>query len=183
MSDLFALRKSEFKSVHTLLRISNGIDALNEKVGNVVGWLTTLLVIVVCYNVFTRYVLNTSNIASQELEWHIFAIIFLFGAGYTLRHNRHVRVDVFYHNFSPKQKAWVDLIGSLIFLIPFAILVIVTSWNFTIGSYQIGETSPDPGGLPARYILKACLPLGAILLLLQGISLALKSLVEIKKNN
>ncbi len=157
----------------------NFVDQLNEKVGQAVSWLTTLMVLVVCYDVFTRYVLKSSSVAVQELEWHLFAIIFLLGAAYTLKADQHVRVDVLYTRFSPKGKAWVNFLGSLIFLIPFSILVIWASWNFVKNSYMIGEISPNPGGLPARYILKACIPAGFFLLLLQAIALAFRSLLII----
>ncbi|NIR47947.1 TRAP transporter small permease subunit [candidate division KSB1 bacterium] len=151
------------------------IDALNEKVGFLVSWLTTLLVLVVCYDVFTRYALKQSSIAVQELEWHLFAVIFLVGAAFTLKHDRHVRVDVLYINFSEKTKAWINFFGSLVFLIPFSILVIWSSKNYVVTSFLIKETSPDPGGLPGRFLVKACIPLGFILVLLQGISLTIKS--------
>lgn len=162
--------------LNTFEKIAAGIDRLNEGVGRFVAWFTTLLVLVVCYDVVTRYLLNKSSIAVQELEWHIFAIIFLLAAAYTLKHDRHVRVDVIYVRFSPRAKAWVNFLGSLIFLIPFAILVIVTAKNFVANSFLIRETSPDPGGLPARYLLKACIPLGFFLVLLQGIALMFHSL-------
>jgi TRAP-type mannitol/chloroaromatic compound transport system permease small subunit len=155
------------------------IDSLNEKIGVFVSWLTTALVLVVCYDVFTRYFLKQSSVAVQELEWHIFAVIFLVGAGYTLKYDRHVRVDVFYMKFKPKLKALINLLGSAIFLIPFCILGIWSSKNFVMNSFMIKESSPDPGGLPARYILKAIIPLGFLFLLLQGIALAFRSLTEI----
>ena len=153
------------------------IDALNEFVGNAVSWLTTVMVLVVCYDVLTRYVLKESSVAVQELEWHLFSIIFLIGAAFTLKHDRHVRVDLFYIKFSPRAKAWVDFLGSLFFLIPFALLVIWASQNFVGNSFHMHETSPDPGGLPARYLLKAAIPAGFVLLLLQGLALAIRSLM------
>ncbi len=155
------------------------IDRLSEKIGYLVSWLTTLLVIVVCYDVFTRYLLKKSSVAIQELEWHIFAVIFLIGAAYTLKHDRHVRVDVVYGRLNERQKAWVDLIGNIIFLIPFSLLVIWTSREFVLNSFLIKETSPNPGGLPARFILKSCIPIGFILILLQGISCIFKSLLTL----
>ena len=153
-------------------------DALNEKVGFGVSWLTSLLVLVVCYDVFTRYVLKNSIVAVQELQWHLFAVIFLVGAAYTLKHNRHVRVDVFYTRFSERTRGWIGFTGSLIFLIPLCILAIWTSRTFVATSYLIGETSPDPGGLPARFVLKSVIPIGFALLLLQGVALALGSLLK-----
>lgn len=155
------------------------IDALNEKVGSGVAWLTTAMVAVVCYDVFTRYILQHSSVAVQELEWHLFAIIFLMAAGHTLKHDQHVRVDVLYTRFSPKIQAWINLLGALIFLVPFCILVIWTSWNFVRSSFLMGEGSPNPGGLPARYLLKAVIPISFILLLLQGIATAFKSILTL----
>ena len=159
-----------------MTRLTNLIDALNEKVGYFVSWLTTAMVLLVCYDVLTRYLLKKSSIAVQELEWHLFAVIFLVGAAYTLKHDRHVRVDVLYLKFSPKFRGWINFAGSVLFLIPFSILVIYASKNFVLNSFAIAETSPNPGGLPARFIVKACIPVGFFLLLLQGISLAIKSL-------
>lgn len=155
------------------------IDRLNDKIGHLISWLTTILVLVVCYDVFTRYLLKKSSVAVQEIEWHIFAVIFLIAGGYTLKYDKHVRVDVFYAKLNDRQKAWVDLIGDIVFLIPFSLLIIITSKNFVLNSFVIRETSPDPGGLPARYILKSCIPAGFILILLQGISNLFKSLLKI----
>lgn len=155
------------------------VDRLNQWIGKGVSWLTTLLVLVVCYDVFTRYLLKNSLVAVQELEWHLFAIIFLVGAAYTLRQDGHVRVDLFYARFSPRTKAWVNFFGSLIFLIPFCLVVIWSSKVFVSESYRIGEISPDPGGLPARFVLKTAIPVGFLLLMLQGLSLALQSLLKI----
>ena len=153
------------------------VNTLNERIGFLVSWLTTAMVAVVCYDVFTRYLLKQSSVAVQEMEWHLFAIIFLLGAAYTLKHDRHVRVDIIYMRLSERQRAWINLLGTLLFLIPFAILIIWSSKNFIINSFVIGESSPNPGGLPARYLLKACIPLGFILVLLQALSLAFSSLM------
>lgn len=164
------------KFIHTIVK---GIDGLNSWVGQATAWLSTLLVLVVCYDVFTRYFLRKSSVAVQELEWHIFAVLFLVAAAYTLKVDGHVRVDVLYTRMSPTGKAWINLIGSLAFLIPFAILIIGTSKTFVSMSWAIQETSPDPGGLPYRYLLKAMIPLGFSLVLLQGLSLALRSFCTI----
>jgi len=129
--------------------------------------------------VLLRYAFNKSTAALFELEWHLFAIIFMVGAAYTLKYDKHVRVDVFYTNFSPKRKAWVNLIGTVFFLIPFCVVIISTSIPFVIASYNIMESSADPGGLPYRFIIKATIPIGISLLLLQGVSELLKSLIVI----
>lgn len=159
------------------------VDGVNEKIGRAVIWLSTLLVLIVCFDVFTRYALKRSSVAVQETEWHLFAFLFLIAAAFTLKHDRHVRVDVFYAKFSERLKAWVNFLGSLLFLIPFTIVTIIASKNFVLNSFLMGEESPDPGGLPARYILKAAIPVGFFLLLLQAFSLLFKSLLEILNKN
>ena len=156
------------------------IDKLNTKLGVITSRLTFVLVLVTCYDVFTRYILNESSIALQELEWHLFAIIFLLSAAYTLIKDEHVRVDVFYSRFSEEKKAWINFLGAICFLIPFCVLAIYTSKDFVINSFLFKETSPDAGGLPARYVIKTFIPISFIFLLLQGISLAFKSFLEIK---
>ena len=158
------------------------VDKLNTKLGILTSWLTLVLVLVTCYDVFTRYVLNESSIALQELEWHLFAIIFLMSAAYTLIKDEHVRVDVFYSRFPEEKKAWINFLGAVFLLIPFCILAIYTSKDFVINSFLFKETSPDAGGLPARYILKSFIPLSFIFLLLEGILLAFKSFLEIKSH-
>lgn len=157
----------------------SGIEWVNHKVGMAAAWLTSALVLLICYDVFNRYLLNKSFVAVQELEWHLFAVIFLMGAAYTLQQDAHVRVDVFYAKASPKTQALIDLIGCLVLLIPFCALIVWTSKDFVLSSYAIGETSPDPGGLPARFLLKATLPLAFCFLLLQGLAMALKALLRL----
>ncbi len=159
------------------------VNKLNSTIGKYTSWLTTALVLVVIFDVITRYVFNESSVAVQELEWHIFAILFLMGTAYTLQNDDHVRVDLFYSKFNSKQKAWLNIIGTIIFLIPFALLIIYASQNYVLNSFAMSESSPDPGGLPARYILKAFIPLSFFFLLLQGFSLLFKSVLEIKNFN
>lgn len=155
------------------------IDALNTKVGQGVAWLTTALVLLVCVDVFRRYFLGATTVAIIELEWHFFALIFLLSAGYSLKEDKHVRVDVFYNRFSPRAKAWVNLIGSIIFLVPFCLVVIYTAFDFSLRSYFLNEGSPNPGGLPARYLVKGAIVLGMFFLFLQSISLILSCLMTI----
>ena len=162
-------------------KIINVIDRANERVGSVTAWLSLILVLVVCYDVFTRYFLKVSSVAVQELEWHLFSILFLLSAGYTLKNDGHVRVDVIYSKLSKKKKAIINIIGSLLLLLPFCLMVIFTSKNFVYSSFQIMETSPDPGGLPARFVLKSFLPISFLFLFLQGIGLFLKSFVTLKE--
>ncbi len=155
------------------------IDSLSQWVGRGVAWVTLGLVLVVFIDVVMRYMFNTSFVFTQELEWHLFGFIFLIGAGYTLLHDGHVRVDIVYQRLGFKGRAWVNLGGVLLFLIPGCIMVITTSWKFTATSFAMLEGSPDPGGIPFRFILKGCIPVGFTLLLLQGLSLGMHSLMQI----
>ena len=163
----------------TLQQLSRAIDQLNEAFGRGVAWLTTALVLVIGYDVAARYLFNSSSAGIVELEWHLFSFIFLLGAAYALKHDRHVRVDVFYQNFTPKQQAWVNLVGTVLFLLPFCFIVLREAWQFTLNAWLIRESSPDPGGLPARYVVKAAIPLGFLLLLLQALSLLFQSLLTL----
>jgi TRAP-type mannitol/chloroaromatic compound transport system permease small subunit len=159
------------------------VDKLNTKLGSIISWITVLLVLVVCYDVFTRYFLNISSVAVQELEWHLFAALFLMGAAHTLKNDGHVRVDLFYSKLKPKGKAAINIIGTVLFLIPFCLLVIFSSKNFVLNSFNLKEISPDPGGLPARYILKAVLPVSFFFVLIQSLSLLFKSILTIFNNS
>ena len=147
--------------------------------GNALSWTTTLMVVVIFIDVLLRYLFNFSFIWITEVEVYLFALCFLFGAGYTLKHDKHVRVDLFYDQWSPKRKAWVDLFGTVFFLFPWCIVAIIACWKYASFSYSFRESSAQPGGLPALYVLKFCLMLGFVFLLLQGISLAMKSLSTI----
>ncbi|MDM8569825.1 TRAP transporter small permease subunit [Thiotrichales bacterium HSG1] len=119
---------------------------------------------------------SIGSTALQELQWHLFAVIFLFGAAYTLKHDEHVRVDIIYNSLwlTDRHRAWIDLLGGLFFLIPFCLLIIIASWSFVYNSFIHLEISPDPGGLPYRFLLKAAIPLSFLLLMLQGIANILK---------
>jgi TRAP-type mannitol/chloroaromatic compound transport system permease small subunit len=153
------------------------IDSMNERIGKVIAWLTLFLVLVVCFDVVTRYVFKSSTVGVQEFEWHLFAVIFLMGAAYTLKQEKHVRVDVFYSRLTEKKQAVINLIGAGLFLIPFCLLIINSSIDFVWNSFIIGESSPDPGGLPARFILKSVLPISFVFILMQGISVLFKSIL------
>jgi len=161
------------------IKLCRWIDTLNTWVGRVVAWATALVVAVVFIDVVMRYAFNVSFVFTQELEWHLFAFIFLMGAGYTLLKDGHVRVDIFYQKMSPKGQAWINLLGVIFFLIPGCYMVITTSIPFVYHAWSIMEGSPDPGGIPYRFILKSCIPAGFVLILLQGLSLGVKSLLTI----
>jgi len=152
------------------------LEAISEWTGRLSAWLVVVLVLLVCYDVTMRYVFQAGSVALQELEWHIFGLIFLLGAAYTLKHDEHVRVDVFYQArwMTDKHRAWINLLGALFFLLPFCVLIIYSSWPFVFNAYQYNEGSPDPGGLPYRWLLKAAIPLGFALLSLQGLALVMR---------
>ncbi|NES01666.1 MAG: TRAP transporter small permease subunit [Okeania sp. SIO2F4] len=162
-----------------LLSLSRMIDRLNELIGRLTYWLVILMVLVGVWNVIGRYLgrsigQNLTSNAFIEIQWYIFDLVFLLGGAYSLKHNEHVRVDIFYTNWSPKRKALVNLIGTILFLIPFSIIVVIVSWGAVVNSWAILETSPDPGGLP-RYPIKTMIIVSFVLLFLQGISEAIKN--------
>jgi TRAP-type mannitol/chloroaromatic compound transport system permease small subunit len=151
------------------------IDALNAAVGKGARVLALLMVLVTTYDVVMRYLFRTSFVFVQELEWHLFAVLFLVVAGYAHLRGDHVRVDIFYARMSERMQAVVDLVGSAVFLLPTCFLVAWTSIPFIQASLAVLEGSPDPGGLPGRYILKLAIPVGFGLLALQGLSEMVKN--------
>lgn len=158
-------------------KLATLIECCSEWSGRLVAWLVLLMALVIGYDVAMRYLFHSGSVALQELEWHLFALIFLLGAAYTLRHDGHVRVDMIYRSrfMGARRRALVDLAGTLLFLLPFCWLVISGSLPFVENAWSMHEGSPDPGGLPARWLLKAAIPFGFALLLLQGIAMAIRS--------
>ena len=128
---------------------------------------------------FLRYIFNFSSASLYELEWHFFAIIFLLGSSITLQNDQHVRVDVFYNKLSNKKKEIVNLTGNIFFLLPFSSIIFYTSLPFVEDSLKILESSPDPGGLPYRFIIKLVIPLSFLLLALQGTINIIKNIKKI----
>lgn len=165
--------------IQLLSKIETGIGVLNEVLGRLASWLTFVLVLLVCFDVTIRYLFNDTQAWIMELEWHLFALIFLLGAGYTLKHDHHVRVDLFYTKFCRRDKAWVNLAGAVLFLIPWCVIIIIYSFQYANTSFQIAEGSPDPGGLPARYLIKFAITFGVSLLLLQAVASVCNSIIAI----
>lgn len=151
------------------------INWINEKIGRAVSWLTLALVILVFGNVCLRYIFNSPQAWLKELEWHLFALIFLLGAAYTLKHDRHVRVDLFYDKQARPEQNQVNFWGTLIFLLPWCIVLIYTGWNSAIDAYQMGERSAEANGLPNLWLIQFAVPVGMALLFLQGLSLLVHS--------
>jgi TRAP-type mannitol/chloroaromatic compound transport system permease small subunit len=152
-----------------LLALARAIDRVNGGVGRAVKWLVLLATLVSAGNAVMRYGFDLSSNAWLELQWYLFAGIFLLGAGYTLQHNGHVRIDVIYGRFGPRARAWIDLLGGLLFLLPMAGLFGWLGGQAFLASWAIGETSPDAGGL-LRWPVKLAVPLGFGLLFLQGLA-------------
>lgn len=150
------------------------INRLNETIGKFVSWLNPLLVALVTVNVVFRYCFSESFAWMKEMEWHLFSVIFLLGAGYTFKHDHHVRVDVFYQRLGRRTRAAIDFFGCLLFLFPSCFLVIWSSVSFVEMSWAFRETSPDPGGMGMRYLIKGCLPVGFFLVALQGVAVTMK---------
>jgi len=158
------------------------IDALSEGIGRFAAWLVLGLVILICYDVAMRYLFQQGSVALQELEWHLFALIFLLGSAYTLKHNEHVRVDILYNSrfVSDTQRAVITILGVLFFLLPFCGLIVISSWPFVESSFYYRESSPDPGGLAYRFLLKGSLLVAFSLLILQGIAELLRAIVKLQ---
>ncbi len=169
----------------SLKKVIYWIDSINEWSGRLISWLILLIVLTIVYQASMVALFSIGSVALQELQWHLFALLFLIGAGYTFKHDDHVRVDVIYksHWLTDRHRAWIDLFGGLFLLIPFCVLVIIAAWPFVYNAFIHLEGSPDPGGLPYRFLLKAIIPLGFILLMLQGIANSLKSLLYLLGNN
>ncbi len=134
--------------------------------GNFCSLLMILMIVNVFYDVIMRYFFNDVSIGMQELEWHLFAAMFMFGIAYTLKEDGHVRVDIFYDAMSAKKQAIINIFGSLVFALPITILILYYSWDYTFEAYEMGEGSGDPGGLPHRWIVRSVIPLSSIFLIL-----------------
>jgi TRAP-type mannitol/chloroaromatic compound transport system permease small subunit len=158
-----------------------GLENISDWSGRLIAWLVLFMVILVSYDVAMRYLFRSGSITLQELEWHLFSMIFLLGAAYTFKHDDHVRLDLFYqsHYMSDLKRAWVNIIGGIFFLIPFCLLIIISSWPFVSQSFIHMEGSPDPGGLPWRWLIKSAIPLGFFLLMLQGIADIFKNIIRV----
>ncbi|WP_086481602.1 TRAP transporter small permease subunit [Oceanospirillum sanctuarii] len=162
-------------SAPLLVRLENGLNWVSDRLGTFSALLFLLLLVNVFYDVLARYLWNDVSIALQELEWHLFAAMFLFGVPYTLKAGGHVRVDLIYERLSPNARAWIDLMGTLVFLFPFCLLVGWFGIDFVKEAYELGESSGDPGGLSHRWIIKAAIPVSFGFMAVSGLGLLLNS--------
>ncbi|MBL8671589.1 MAG: TRAP transporter small permease subunit [Alphaproteobacteria bacterium] len=157
-----------------LRSLADGIDAVVDLIGRVTAWSSFALVLVMATNVLLRYLFSTGSVWAQELEWHLMVPICLFGMAYALRHGEHVRVDVLFARYSPRAKAAVDLLAALV-AIAVCALVIHYSLAYVGQSWRNSEGSANPGGIPWRWALKALIPVGFSLFLLQSVAEALRA--------
>jgi len=155
------------------------LDRVVELIGRATAWLTLLLVLLVAFDVGARYLLHVSWVPEQEFEWHVLAVIALLAASYTLQQGEHVRVDIFYQNYSEKTKLWLDVLLPLLIVVPVGLFIAYMSLHFVEMSYAVNESSPDPGGLPDRWLLKAFVPIGFALVALQGVAMFLQAVVTL----
>ncbi len=163
-----------------LRRLSALVDSLNDRIGAAIRWLALIMVLIGAFNALARYLTRYTGVALSsnaylDLQWYFFSLIFLLGAAYGLNHDVHVRVDVLYERLSARARAWIDLVGTVLFLLPFSLLMLWVSWPAVRNSWSVREVSPDPGGLP-RYPIKAVILVGFVLLVLQALSQVVKQI-------
>jgi TRAP-type mannitol/chloroaromatic compound transport system permease small subunit len=159
--------------VKALLRFSRFVDTLNERIGHLVSWLILAAVLISAGNATVRYSLDMSSNAWLELQWYLFSAVFLLCAGYTLQRNEHIRIDVIFGHYSKRTQAWIDLFGTIVFLLPMALIILELSIPVFINAWESGEVSGNAGGL-IRWPARILVPLGFVLLVLQGIAELIK---------
>lgn len=158
-----------------LLALSSFIDGINERVGRSIYWLILVMVIVSSGNATFRYIFSNSSNAWLEVQWYLFSTVFLLCAGYTLLKNEHIRIDVICGRLSRRTQIWIDILGTLFFLFPMALLILTLSWPMFMKSFTMMEMSSDAGGL-IRWPVKLMIPVGFSLLMLQGVSELIKKI-------
>ena len=162
-----------------LLTLSRIIDAATERIGHTIYWLVLAAVLISAANAVVRKAFNYSSNSFLEIQWYLFSLIFLFCAGYTLKNNEHVRIDIITGRLSARARAWIDIFGTVFFLLPMAILIMYLSWPVFVDAYQRNEVSTNAGGLiiwPARLMV----PVGFFLLILQALSELIKRIAFLK---
>ncbi len=164
--------------VLTLLeRLARYLNTLSEWTGRAVSWLTLCMVLITFGIVVLRYGFGIGSIAAQESVVFLHALVFLLAAAYTLKHDGHVRVDIFYRDYGPRGQAWVDLFGALFLLTPVCVFILLSSWDYVSASWTLQEGSRETAGLPGIYLLKTAIPVMAVLMLLQGLAQAIRALL------
>ena len=164
-------------------KIASHIDKLNQYCGCVVSWLTLTMVITTFLVVVMRYLFNIGSIALQESITWMHALVFMIGVSYTLKREGHVRVDIFYQKMSPRLRAWVNLSGTLFFLLPLFGFILWACWDYVLFSWSLNESSQEAGGLPYLFLLKTLLLVMPVLMILQGISMLIYNLHQITSDH
>ena len=165
--------------MNALLALSRAIDAITERVGRIVYWLVLIVVLISAANATVRKLFNYSSNAYLEIQWYLFSVIFLFGAGYTLLRNEHVRIDIIQGKLSTRAQNWIDVIGIVLFLWPMSVIIMWLAWPLFVDSYARNEVSTNAGGLtiwPARLMI----PIGFALLLIQSVSELIKRIAFLR---
>ena len=166
-------------TMNLLLTISRAIDWLNERIGRLVLWLILVMVLVSSGNAISRYLLNISSNAFLELQWYLFATVFLLCSGYTFLHNEHIRIDVVSSRLSTRTRMWIDIFGTIFFLLPVSLFIMWLSWPIFMNAWVSGESSSNAGGL-IRWPARLLVPLGFFLLSLQGVSELIKRIAFLR---
>ncbi len=151
-------------------RLSRVIDPALTRIGQWASWLWLLLMAIIVGNVVLRYAFDAGHIEIEEIQWHIYSYGFLLGLSYAYQADAHIRVNVLHEHWSDRTQAWIELYGILLFMLPFIAVILIFSFPFVAASFEIGEVSQSPGGLPFRWAVKAALPVGFLLLLLAVLS-------------
>lgn len=162
-----------------LTKISHGLDSVVSKIGRIAAWAGLLLIAVTLFDVVTRRFLVLGSTKLQELEWHLHVVLFAFVLGYAYLKDSHVRIDLVRERLSPRARWWIELVGCVLFLIPYCALVIYFSYDFALRSFDVNEISASATGLSHRWVIKAAIPLGFGLLALAGIAVLLRKIVQL----
>jgi TRAP-type mannitol/chloroaromatic compound transport system permease small subunit len=158
-----------------LVRLEKAFMGINRQISRILAVLLILMVLNVFYDVIMRYFLHNSSVAMQEMEWHLFAVIILYGISVSLLDEAHVRVDFLYDGFSDRTKAVINIAGTVLFLLPLALLILLGSLDFVKDAYEINEISEDPGGLPYRWLIKAMIPISFAYLIFSATGYTIKN--------
>lgn len=164
--------------IKSLAKLADALDTLIDRIGRVTGWCSFAIVVVMAYNVLLRYLFRTGSVAMQELEWHLMAPICMLGLSYAILKDGHVQVDILFGRFGERAQHLIQFLSTVLVVVVIAILLKL-SIPYVMQSYNIGEQSPDPGGLTHRWVVKSMLPIGFALLLIQSIAAMLRALIPI----
>ncbi|MEJ2213983.1 MAG: TRAP transporter small permease subunit [Gammaproteobacteria bacterium] len=163
-------------------KLYNTLHAINELTGKAIAWLTLMMMLVTFSVVLLRYMFDLGWVAMQESVVYMHATVFMLGAAYTMKHQGHVRVDIFYQRFTVKTRAWVDLIGTLLLLFPVSIFIAWMGWEYVVDAWRVHEGSREAGGLPGVFLLKSLIILMPTLLIVQGLAMLIEQILIITGN-